>query len=913
MAGKDRTIKTKLVLDGEKEYRQQLAEITSGLKENASQTALLTAQYAENADSTEALAAKGAALHERLDLQQQKIAAMSPMLDKAKEAQERATQAVDKAAQEVDKQRAALEKLESAENSSAEAIKKQSEAVAFAEAALKAKKAALSDTSVAVNQYQKDLNYAQKDILATTQAMEGSGKEAQNLGQKITGLAENMGVQLPAGISTAIEALNGGTVATAAWAAAAGGMLTMLVKSTKETTKYVDDLVTMSTVTGISAETLQEWNYAAGLMDIDISTVNGSIAKMTRTMSSAQSGTASSKAAFDKLGVGVTGVDGKLRKAEDVFWDSIEALGKMKNETERDALSMELFGRSAKDLNTVIEAGREGFEGFSQEAHEMGYVMDQDTLDRFNKLADEMDRFDNVQQTVKQNMAEALLPILTALLEILAKIDPKVIATVAVIGTVATVTVAVVKAINTAISTFKEFSETTGKLKDAMKDLGEKGEAGIGKVVSGLGGIPLAAGVAATAVLGIATAIGQAELEAARLEQRMAISLGLTEEEAARHAETIKEVFDSGMAKSQEQVETAATAALRVLGATDETLKDITEHIIQLNDAGAGTTEGVAAADAAMKNFGLTTDEAFDLVLVGLQSSANKSGDFLSAFNKYAPAYAQLGLTHEEALSKMIAATDAGAYSADAASAAYIGLFKKAAEGGEEFTGALRSIGLDSRQITSDLVAGGDRGQQAAEKITRALENTTDKVKLSKAATALFGSQWEAIGTPALAAMATVQQSIAAVDGASEKYMEKSRSNIDAFLRYIQRNLFEDWGIANLVIPGFGGVVGGIKKVNRSIRGYADGTDFHPGGWAMVGERGAELVNLPRGARVLNHAQTETMINAPRYAEGIGNFGETTVIIEEHNEFKVDSLEDYIAIKEYHRQRQLSRRKGFQR
>jgi len=40
----------------------------------------------------------------------------------------------------------------------------------------------------------------------------------------------------------------------------------------------------------------------------------------------------------------------------------------------------------------------------------------------------------------------------------------------------------------------------------------------------------------------------------------------------------------------------------------------------------------------------------------------------------------------------------------------------------------------------------------------------------------------------------------------------------------------------------------------KGMTGFADGTDSAPGGWAVVGERGRELVNLPRGSQVIpNH------------------------------------------------------------
>ena len=58
-----------------------------------------------------------------------------------------------------------------------------------------------------------------------------------------------------------------------------------------------------------------------------------------------------------------------------------------------------------------------------------------------------------------------------------------------------------------------------------------------------------------------------------------------------------------------------------------------------------------------------------------------------------------------------------------------------------------------------------------------------------------------------------------------------------------------------------GGIIGGVLQLgvqlsgNSGFPGFANGTDFAPGGLAWVGERGPELVNLPRGSQVTpNHA-----------------------------------------------------------
>lgn len=47
---------------------------------------------------------------------------------------------------------------------------------------------------------------------------------------------------------------------------------------------------------------------------------------------------------------------------------------------------------------------------------------------------------------------------------------------------------------------------------------------------------------------------------------------------------------------------------------------------------------------------------------------------------------------------------------------------------------------------------------------------------------------------------------------------------------------------------------------SQNVPRYASGTSYHRGGWALVGERGPELVNLPRGSSVTPAAQTKAAL-----------------------------------------------------
>ena len=173
---------------------------------------------------------------------------------------------------------------------------------------------------------------------------------------------------------------------------------------------YADDILTMASTTSLATDTLQELSYMSGLVDVDVNTVAGSMKKLTKNMSSAKGGTGTAAEAFARLGVSVTDMNGNLRDNEDVFYDTIEALGNMENETERDAVAMDIFGKSATDLNPMIEAGGDQLKAFAQEAHDMGYVLDDEALGALGKVQDSFDRFDQKMVAVKNTVAAGLAP-----------------------------------------------------------------------------------------------------------------------------------------------------------------------------------------------------------------------------------------------------------------------------------------------------------------------------------------------------------------------------------------------------------------------------------------------------------------------------------------------------------------------
>ena len=235
--------------------------------------------------------------------------------------------------------------------------------------------------------------------------------------------------------------------ATTAMVAALKEVGGALVDCTVSAGDYVDEINTLSQKTGVSAESLQEFSYVSGLIDVDLNTFTGSLTKLEKTMNSAaesnekywaaiddldeklkegkitqeEYGIASEEAynkfanGYDKLDISVKNADGTFRDSEEVFWDVIDALGEIEDPVERDLVAMDLLGKSAKELNPLINAGSDAYKQLAEEAHEVGYVMDGETMSAFQSFDDQMERFSKSGTAAKNALGTILLPMLSDL------------------------------------------------------------------------------------------------------------------------------------------------------------------------------------------------------------------------------------------------------------------------------------------------------------------------------------------------------------------------------------------------------------------------------------------------------------------------------------------------------------------
>ena len=406
-------INTKVKMDGEKEYRAALAQINAGLKNLGAEMRATEQDFADNADSVEALTAKGDVLARQMQTQQEKVDTLREVLQRAGETYGEADKrTIDWSTSLIDAETKLKQMQEALEENNAELDKAGASGSKFQQAMDKVK------DSVAKA---KEEGTGAKGVFENLKESFGSSKgEAVGLGDALGGAADKLGINLPEGATKALNSLNGISAGTAA---AVGGFAALvaagvkvekqLMSITKESAEYAKEVKTLASVTGQSVEEVQEWQYASDMLGVTYDRVKDSLKEITNKMQEAQNGSEDTAKAFETLGVKLEDTDGNLRSADAVFYDVIDSLGNMSNQAERDALAMDLMSESAQELNPLIEVGSEGLKKYTDEAHEMGYVLDNEAVEALAATDAAQQKLLKTQEAVTKQISAEYAPYMT--------------------------------------------------------------------------------------------------------------------------------------------------------------------------------------------------------------------------------------------------------------------------------------------------------------------------------------------------------------------------------------------------------------------------------------------------------------------------------------------------------------------
>ena len=380
MAGPN--INTRIKFDGEKEYKQAISDINAALGVLNSEMRKTSEVFKSNAGSVESLTARNDVLERTLSTQKEKVEQIRQALQKAAEA--------------------------------------------------------YGESDARTMRWQKSLNDAEAEVLKTENAIRENDEAiealntdmmetenvSQGLGTMLDDLAGKFGFDIPDGIRKSLDGFGSfsaqGVAAAGAVAAAIAAVIKVykeLIDMTQEAAAHADDVLSLSQITGIDTESIQEMQYMAELVDVSFETISGAMSKLINKMQDAAAGKDAAVQAFEQLGVSATDAEGHLRDAQETFNDVIEALGNIENRTERDALAMDIFGKSAQDLSPLMNKTTEEMEALAQEAHNVGYVLSDEMLEALGAVDDAEQRLIKTKEALTYQMSEQMAPAVVALKE----------------------------------------------------------------------------------------------------------------------------------------------------------------------------------------------------------------------------------------------------------------------------------------------------------------------------------------------------------------------------------------------------------------------------------------------------------------------------------------------------------------
>lgn len=316
-----------------------------------------------------------------------------------------------------------------------------------------------------------------------------------------------------------------------------------------------------------------------------------------------------------------------------------------------------------------------------------------------------------------------------------------------------------------------------------------------------------AAGAAAGAIL-VASTVSAVEKE--RMGDRLSAQLGLSGKGAKQAGKVAGDLYSKAVVDSFED---GAAAVRAVMGsglidekATTKSIESITTKVADLASTFDQDLVGTTNAATQLIRTGLAKDApaALDLLTKGLQSGADKAGDFLDTVNEYGVQFKKAGLDGATAVGLLNQAVRAGARDSDLAADAIKEFSIRAVDGSKTSADGFKALGLNADDMAARFAKGGKSANAVLDLTLDRLRGIKDPVKQSQAAVALFGTQAEDLGS-ALLQMdpSSAADGLGKVGGAAKKVGDTIRGNTSTELKVLQRQFMSAVGdvVSAVVLP----------------------------------------------------------------------------------------------------------------
>lgn len=303
-------------------------------------------------------------------------------------------------------------------------------------------------------------------------------------------------------------------------------------------------------------------------------------------------------------------------------------------------------------------------------------------------------------------------------------------------------------------------SEATEELSNASEQAAEEAEGAGNKGTDAIGAVAgalAAAGITAQ-VMEIAGAVYELAGSFSEAEKTIVGATGATGRELDELMSNSLDVYASSSAENLNEVAAGMMNVKTATGLTGDALEEATDAALVLNNVlGYEVSESSRTAGALMKNFGVSAQEAYNLIAIGAQNGADKNGDLLDVLNEYSAQYSALGLSAEEFVSSLVDGAEAGVFSVDKVGDAVKEFNIRAKDGSDTTAEAFELLGMNADVMSEKFAAGGDTARTAFFEVVNALESMDDPMAKNAAAVGLFGTQYEDLEATVLPVLSGIE------------------------------------------------------------------------------------------------------------------------------------------------------------
>lgn len=295
------------------------------------------------------------------------------------------------------------------------------------------------------------------------------------------------------------------------------------------------------------------------------------------------------------------------------------------------------------------------------------------------------------------------------------------------------------------------------------------------------------------AVAGVAKGVVECVKKADELQKAyntLQTQTGATDDEMGNLEQTLKNIYANNYGEDFEDIAQAMSEVKKQTDLTGEALQTTTENALALRDTfGYEVQESTRAADMMMKQFGITSDEAFNLIAQGSQNGLDKNGNLLDSINEYSVHFNQLGLDSEDMFNMFANGAKSGVFDIDKLGDAVKEFGIRAKDGSNTTIEAYESLGLNADELQKKFSAGGETANDAFKEVTSALNNCDDEVIKNTAGVNLFGTMWEDMGSEAVKALSNTNGEFSTTASNLNKIKEIKYDDLGSAFEGIGRQL----------------------------------------------------------------------------------------------------------------------------